>query len=411
VTIAKAHPPIATAARVHRFTYAIRNIVAEATRVEAAGTRVRYLNIGDPIAFGFKTPPHLIAAVERAMRDGHNNYGPSAGIPAAREAVAAEYTRNGFPMAADRVFITAGTSEGIELTLGAVVEAGGEVLVPMPTYPLYTAVLAKLDATASYYRLDPARGWMPDLDHLETLVTPATRALVVIDPNNPTGAVYSAETRRALLNFADRHGLLILADEVYGDLGFDGALEPYGKLDPDAPIISFSSLSKAYLAPGWRTGWMACGRSPRLNEVIAAIKKLADGRLCSTVPMQYAIAGALEGDRSHQPEFRRALKARADLTVSRLRAMPGVSCVAPTAAFYAMPQIALPPGRTDEDYVKALLHATGVLCVYGSGFGLPADQGFLRIVFLAPLDELTEIYDLMAGFTAEYLANPGRFQI
>jgi len=403
VTIAKAHAPIPTAPRVHRFTYAIRNIVAEALKVEAAGTRVRYLNIGDPIAFGFKTPPHLIAAVEQAMRDGHNNYGPSAGIPVAREAVATEYTRNGFPIPADRVFITAGTSEGIELALGAVVDAGGEVLVPMPTYPLYTAVLAKLDAKAKYYRLEPSQGWMPDLDHLERLVTPSTRALVIIDPNNPTGAVYSTETRRALLNFADRHGLLILADEVYGDLGFDGPVEPYGKLDPDAPIISFSSLSKAYLAPGWRTGWMACSSSPRLDDVVAAVRKLADGRLCSTVPMQYAIAGALSGDRSHQPEFRRALKARADLTMSRLCAMPGVTCVEPTAAFYAMPRIALPPGRTDEDYVKALLHATGVLCVYGSGFGLPAEEGFLRIVFLAPLDELSEIYDLMAAFTAEYI--------
>ena len=245
---------------------------------------------------------------------------------------------------------------------------------------------------------------MPDLEHLESLVTPATRAIVIIDPNNPTGAVYSPAIRRQLLDFADRHGLLILADEVYGDLGFDGPVDPYGKLDPDAPIISFSSLSKAYLAPGWRTGWMACGRSSRLDDVVAAVKKLADGRLCSTVPMQYAIAGALTGDRSHQPEFRKALKARAELTISRLCAMPGVTCVAPTAAFYAMPQIALPPGKTDEDYVKALLHATGVLCVYGSGFGLPAEEGFLRIVFLAPLDELTEIYDLMATFTASYLS-------
>jgi len=403
VTLAKAQAPIPTAARVHRFTYAIRTIVAEAHKVEAAGTRVRYLNIGDPIAFGFKTPAHLITAVERAMRDGHNNYGPSAGIAPAREAVADEYTRNGFPVSADRVFITAGTSEGIELTLGALIEPGGEVLVPMPTYPLYTAVLAKLDARAMYYRLDASRGWMPNLEHLRSLVTPATRALVVIDPNNPTGAVYSTETRRALLDFADQHGLLILADEVYGDLGHEGPVAPLGSLDPDAPIISFSSLSKAYLAPGWRTGWMACGRSSRLDDVVAAVKKLADGRLCSTVPMQHAIAAALTGDRSHQPEFRKALKARADLTIGRLRAMPGVTCVAPTAAFYAMPQIALPPGKTDEDYVKALLHATGVLCVYGSGFGLPAEEGFLRIVFLAPLDELTEVYDLMAGFTADYL--------
>ncbi|HEX7140347.1 MAG TPA: aminotransferase class I/II-fold pyridoxal phosphate-dependent enzyme [Vicinamibacterales bacterium] len=403
MTTARTHASIPTADRVHRFTYAIRNIVGEAQKVEATGKRVRYLNIGDPVAFGFNTPPHLLAAVEKAMHDGHNTYGPSAGIPAAREAVAAEYTRNGFPVSSDRVFITAGTSEGIELTLGAAINAGDEVLVPMPTYPLYTAVLAKLEAKTKFYRLDPSRGWMPDLDHLESLVTKSTRALVIIDPNNPTGAVYPREVRRALLDFADRHGLLILADEVYGDLGFEGRVEPLGILDPDAAIISYSSLSKAYLAPGWRTGWMAVGRSPRLDDLAVAVRKLADGRLCSTVPMEHAIPAALEGDKSHQVEFRRALKARADLTISRLCAMPGVSCVAPTAAFYAMPRVTLPKGKTDEDYVKALLHETGVLSVYGSGFGLPADQGFLRIVFLAPLDELAEIYDLMASFTASFL--------
>ena len=149
---------IPTADRVHRFTYAIRHIVAEAQKVEAAGRKVRYLNIGDPVAFGFKTPDHLLDAVNRAMRDGHNTYGPSAGIPEARTAVAAEYTRNGFPVTPDRIFITAGTSEGIELTLGAAVNPGDEVLVPMPTYPLYSAVLAKLNAATRYYRLDPSNG-------------------------------------------------------------------------------------------------------------------------------------------------------------------------------------------------------------------------------------------------------------
>jgi alanine-synthesizing transaminase len=404
VTTAKIQTAIPTAARVHRFTYAIRNIVAEAHKVEATGKRVRYLNIGDPVAFGFKTPAHLLHAVEKAMHDDHNTYGPSAGIVEAREAVAREYARNGFPIGPDRVFITAGTSEGIELTLGAVVNEGDEVLIPMPTYPLYTAVMAKLDARTKFYRLDPANGWMPDLDHLKSLVTAKTKAIVVIDPNNPTGAVYPREVRRAILNFADQHGLLVLADEVYGDLGFNGPVEPLGVLDPDAAIISYSSLSKAYLAPGWRTGWMAIGRTPRLDDVAAAVKKLADGRLCSTLPMQYAIAAALDGDKSHQVAFRTALKARADLTISRLCAMPGIRCVMPTAAFYAMPQVELPPGKTDEDYVKALLHDTGVLCVYGSGFGLPADAGFLRIVFLAPLDELSEIYDLMAAFNTRYLA-------
>src|SRR6185503_16145522 len=175
------------ASRIGRFSYAIRNIVAEARRVEAQGKTVRYLNIGDPVAFGFETPAPMIEAVGRAMRDGHNGYGPSAGLAEARNAVADEYTSRGFPVAADRVFITAGTSEAIELALSAVVDDEGEVLVPAPTYPLYTAVLAKLGARALFYRTDPARGWAPDIDHVNSLVTPATRALVVIDPNNPTG--------------------------------------------------------------------------------------------------------------------------------------------------------------------------------------------------------------------------------
>jgi alanine-synthesizing transaminase len=403
VAPAKISAPIPVAARLSRFSYAIRNIVVEAQRVEASGTRVRYLNIGDPVAFGFNTPPHLIAAVERALRDGHNGYGPSPGIASGREAVAAEYTTRGFPVTPDRTFLTAGTSEGIELALGALADEGTDVLVPLPAYPLYTAVLAKLSARAVFYRTDPGRGWMPDLDHLRSLVTPATRAIVVIDPNNPTGASYSTATRRALLDLADRHGLAIVADEVYGDLGYDGRVAPIGSLDPDAAVITFSSLSKAYLAPGWRAGWMGIGRSPRLNDVVKAVAKLADGRLCSTLPMQYAITAALTGDRSHQVTFRAALKERAALTTELLNAIPGITSVAPTAAFYVMPRVALPPGRTDEEYVLALLRETGVLCVHGSGFGMTPSDGYMRIVFLAAPDELRTIYGLMAEFTKQYL--------
>jgi len=168
-------------------------------------------------------------------------------------------------------------------------------------------------------------------------------------------------------------------------------------------VITFSSLSKAYLAPGWRSGWLAVGRSERMDDVLGAIKKLADGRLCSTAPMEYAIVAALNGDRSHQQAFRAALRERSDLTVRRLNAIKGLSVVPPEAAFYAMPKVALPPGRTDADYVLALLRATGVLCVYGSGFGTKPEDGFFRIVFLASPGELDEIYDLVAQFTAEFL--------
>ncbi len=399
---------IPVARRVSGFNYAIRNIVAEAKKVEASGTKVRYLNIGDPVTFGFRTPPHLIEAVQRAMRDGVNGYAPSAGILPAREAVAQDLTRRGMPVTPDRVIITSGTSEGIELTLTALAEAGDEVLVPSPTYPLYTAVLAKIGAKAVFYRADPARGWLPDLDHVRNLIGPATRALVVIDPNNPTGATYPADMRRQLIELADTHNFPLLADEVYGDLAYDGPVPPMASLYPDAPIISFSSLSKAYLAPGWRAGWMAVGRTERLDDLLAGIKKLADGRLCSTGPMEYAIPAALNGDRSHEAGFRAALRERAELTVKRLNAIPGVHVVAPSAAFYAMPQVTLPPGVTDEDYVLALLRATGVLCVYGSGFNTNPADGFFRVVFLAQPAELAAIYDLVADFTRDFLSRGGR---
>ena len=395
--------PVPVAERVNRFSYAIRNIVAEAKAVEAAGRRVRYLNIGDPVAFGFRTPDHLIDAAARAMREGHNGYLPSIGILEAREAVADEYTARGVAMTPDRVLITTGTSEGIDLALNALVDEGDDVLVPSPTYPLYTAILAKIGAQPRYYRTDASRDWLPDLDHLRSQITARTRVLVVIDPNNPTGAVYPPSVRRALLELAERHELTILADEVYGELGFDGPVPLLGTLDPEAPIISSSSLSKAYLAPGWRAGWMVAGTTPRLDGAVAAMKKLADGRLCSPGPMQYAIVSALTGDRSHQVSFRHALAERARVTTTMLNAIPGMRCVAPRGAFYVLPSVTLPPGRSDEDYVLALLQETGILCVHGSGFGMPPEQGFFRIVFLAEPRALESIYKDLGSFTRDYL--------
>ena len=395
---------IRVSARVSGFSYAIRNIVAEARKVEAAGRRVRYLNIGDPIPFGFRTPAHMIDAVERALRDGRNGYVPSVGIEPARRAIADEYTARGVATSPDRVVVTSGTSEGIELALSAMVDAGDEVLVPTPTYPLYTAVLAKLGARPTYYRTDPAHAWQPDVDDIARQISPRTRALVIIDPNNPTGAVYSEVIRRRLIALAETAGIPILADEVYTDVTYEAPAPLLGSLAPDAPIVSFSSLSKAYLAPGWRTGWIVVGKSDRMDDVLAAIKKMADGRLCSPGPMQYAIEPALSGDRSHQREFSRALRIRAEITTNRLNAIPGMRCVMPRAAFYAMPQVDLPPGRTDEDYILGLLRATGTLCVYGSGFGMPADEGYFRLVFLAAPETLNTIYDEMAEFTRDFLA-------
>ena len=402
--VAHAPAPIAVGRRLKDFSYAIRNVVAEARKVEASGRPVTYLNIGDPVAFGFRTPPHLVDAVERAMRGGENGYTPAAGIWKIREAVAASYASAGLPIGPDRVILTSGTSEGIELALSVLVDTGDEVLVPVPTYPFYTATLTKLGARGVSYRTDPNNGWMPDLDHIRRLIGPATRAMVVIDPNNPTGAVYSTDTRRAIVELADRHGIVILADEVYADIAYDAQVPPLGSLNPDAPVISFASISKTYQAPGWRAGWLGVSGGERLDAVLCAIKEVADGRLCSTGPMQFAIMAALTGNDDHKETFIHALRERAEVTTRRLNAIEGVSCVPPRAAFYAMPKVELPPGRTDEDYVFGLLRATGLLCVHGSGFGTDPNDGFFRIVFLAAPPELETIYDKIAAFTEQFRA-------
>ncbi|HTL02687.1 MAG TPA: aminotransferase class I/II-fold pyridoxal phosphate-dependent enzyme [Vicinamibacterales bacterium] len=395
---------IPPAQRLAGVNYSIRRVAVEGKKTEAAGKRIHWLNTGDPIAFGFCTPAHMVAAVEKSLRDGENGYGPSSGLLEAREAVAAENTSRGWPITANRIVLSSGSSEGIDFALTALADPGDEVLLPRPTYPLYTAVSHKIGARDVYYGTDPKNGWLPDPNEIRKLITPRTKALVVNDPNNPTGASYPDSLRRELLNIVDQYGLTMIADEIYQDVPYDGPVAPIGSLDNDAPIISLSGLSKGYLAPGWRTGWLAVGGGDRLKDVLTGITKLAEGRLCSTMPMQRAIVPALTGDRSHQQAFRAALRERAELVYKRANATPGMSCTMPKAAFYAMPRIALPPGKTDEQYIIELLHATGVLCVHGSGFGMDPGDGYFRMVFLAPPAQLNEIWDLIGEFNKTFLA-------
>ena len=362
---------IPVAPRIGGFVYAIRNIVAEARKVEAAGRKVRYLNIGDPITFGFKTPPHMIEAVERAMRDGHNGYAPSVGILAAREAVAAECVQRGMPMSPDRVVITSGTSEGIELALTALAGPGDEVLIPVPTYPLYTAVLAKIGARAVFYRTDPARGWQPDLDHVRSLIYAGdARARGHRSRTIRRARSYSDEARRALrrpgrspqLPAARRRGLRRPRVRRPGRRA--RRAESRRRRSSRSRRCPRRTSRRAGAWAGWRSR-----RTERLDEVLAGIKKLADGRLCSNGPMEHAIVAALTGDRSHQQAFRDALRERAAITHARLNAIDGISLRRADRRVLRDAEGALPPGMTDEDYVLALLRATGVLCVYGSGFG------------------------------------------
>ncbi len=306
---AKISRPVPVASRVNRFSYAIRNIVAEAKVVEARGMAVRYLNIGDPVAFGFQTPAHLIETVNRAMRDGHNGYLPSAGIPAAREAVAADYRARGVPDVGrsrrhHRRHV--GRHRAGALRAGQPRRRGtGAVAHLSARTPRCSPRSARRRATTG--RIRRATG-CPISTTCAAIVTEKTKVIVDDRPEQPDRrGVSDGGARAALIEIAERHQLTILADEVYGDTG----LRPVrcrcsATLDLDAPIISFSSLSKAYLAPGWRTGWLVVGSTPRLDDALAAIKKMADGRLCSPGPMQHAVdAGADSATVRTRPTFRR----------------------------------------------------------------------------------------------------------
>jgi len=393
---------IPPASRMSTVSYSIRRVVAEARKAEAAGRKIHYLNTGDPVHAGFQPPAHMVEAVHASLRRGEHGYGPSVGLPDARAAVAAENTSRGWPVHADRVVLTSGSSEGIDFVLTALADPGDEVLVPLPTYPLYTAILHKIGAREVYYRTDPQNGWQPDPKEVRRLVTPRTKAIVVNDPNNPTGASYPPAIRRELVRIADECNVPMIADEIYQDVAFDGPVAPIGSLNPDAPVISLSGLSKGYQVPGWRTGWLIVGGGDRLIDVLGAITRLAEGRLCSTMPMQQAIVAALTGDRSHQATFRASLRERAELVFARANAVPGITSTRPNAAFYAMPKVELPPGKTDAEFVIDLVHATGVLCVHGSGFGMDPADGYFRMVTLAPPPQLNEIWDLIDRFVGGY---------
>jgi alanine-synthesizing transaminase len=391
------------ARHIENVRYAIRNVVAEALRLEAQGRRILYLNIGDPLKFDFQTPPHLIEAVHRAMRDGHNGYVPSAGIPAAREAIAREAVRQGIPgITPLDVVVTNGASEAIELALTALLEPGERVLVPSPGYPLYNAVATRLAVQAVPYSLDEDNGWSLDLSEIDALCTPGTRALLLCNPNNPTGAVLDRNVLEGLLEIARRRGLVILSDEIYDKLLYDKVHLPTASLATDVPIITFGGLSKSYLACGWRVGWLVFCNAHLMPGLKAAVLRLADARLCSAGPPQYAIAPALEGPQTHLAEMMGRMRSRRDLMVRRINAIPGLSVVEPAAAFYAMPRLQLPSVTSDEDFVLSLLRETGVLFVHGSGFGQKAGTTHFRVVFLPPEDILTTAFDRLEAFVREH---------
>jgi alanine-synthesizing transaminase len=393
---------ISPSIRTANFHYAIRNLVSTAEELERDGRSVIYLNIGDPQAYGFRPPEHVVEAVTRALRDSFTGYAHSAGLLAARNAVAAYATALGAPVSLNQVLITSGASEAADLVLTALVNEGDEVLLPAPGYPIYPAILTKLGATPRYYRLDPTDDWQPVIAEIDSLITTRTRALVMINPNNPTGSIIPDETTKQLLELAARHKLLVIADEVYRELCFEEPPTSASVLAQEiqVPLITLESLSKTHLVPGWRIGWMRYTHEKLMPELTAAIGRLASGRLCSPTPAQYAVGPALEGSREFQKDFLREIKSRRDLCIERIRVGHGLSCDVPAAAFYLMIKAKKLGNRTDEQFVLDLLKETGVLVVPGSGFGTGPDQGYFRLVYLADEAMLGDVFDKIDRFLA-----------
>jgi alanine-synthesizing transaminase len=393
---------ISPSTRTANFHYAIRNLVSAAEVLERAGGSIIYLNIGDPQAYGFRPPVHIVEAVTRALKESFTGYAHSAGLRVARSAVAAYATALGAPTTLEQVLITSGASEAADLVLTALVNDGDEVLLPAPGYPIYPAILNKLGAIARYYTLNSSDAWQPSIEEINSLITNRTRAIVLINPNNPTGSISPDEMTKQILELAARHKLLVIADEVYRELCFEKPPTSASVLAQqlDVPLITLESLSKTHLVPGWRVGWMRYTHEKQMRELTGAIGRLASGRLCSPTPAQYAVAPALEGSREFQRNFLNDLKGRRDFCVERVRKNESLSCAIPEAAFYLMIKAEKLGDRTDERFVLDLLKETGVLVVHGSGFGVDPHLGYFRMVYLADEATLGEVFNRIDQFMA-----------
>ncbi len=388
---------IAAASRLDNVRYAIRDLACIADEVSQQGHKVLALNVGDPNIFDFKTPDHLIEAVYKAMRDGKNGYAPSSGIKQALDAIRLEAARKGISTVQD-VFVTTGVSETVDLCLTALLNPGDDLLTPCPDYPLYSAVLAKLGVGLNTYYLNEEDAWQPDLEDIKRKITPHTRGIVLINPNNPTGSVCTRAMLEQIAELARQHNLLIFSDEIYDKLILDDDEHiSIASVAPDVPVVTFGGLSKNYLAPGWRIGWgIVSGEAATVKNYNEGIQRLLRARLCANHPEQYAIKAALEGPQDHLIEVRKKLRSRRDLTMQWCNSTPRVSCVSPRGAFYAYPRIDIPEG--DDVFVKELILQKHVMVVHGSGFGQKPGTQHFRIVFLPDEKTLSSAYAAIAAF-------------
>lgn len=390
--------------RVRTIEYAIRDVIPYAKQVAKTGKKIYYLNIGDPNAFDFDTPPHIKEALVKAVESGGkaNAYSPSEGLPELREAISQKEKRvNNVAISPEDVIVTSGISEGIQMVMAALISPGDEILLPGPTYPPYISYARFFDGKPVTYKTNEENGWQPDIDDLRKKISKKTRAITIINPNNPCGALYESKVIKEILNLAGEHDITVLSDEIYDQIVFDKKFVSTAHLAKDIPVVGLNGFSKAYLMTGWRLGYLYFhNQQGRLKELKDCVEKEARIRLCANTPVQKAGTEALNGPQDHLKTTVEKIKQRSNFAWKRLNEIDGISCAKPEAAFYVFPRIHGVGSRwkTDMDFTLSLLRETGVLFVHGSGFDPVYGAGHVRIVVLPPLDTLEKALDEIEGF-------------
>ncbi len=404
---------IQKSAKLANVLYDIRGPIMDAARqMEDEGQKIIKLNLGNLAVFGFDAPEEIQQDMIRNLPNSAG-YSDSKGIFGARKAVMHETQKQGISgVTLDDIYLGNGASELITMATNALLDNGDELLLPMPDYPLWTAATSLSGGKPVHYLCDEANGWMPNLDDIRAKITPATRGIVVINPNNPTGVMYSDELLKQIILIAREHGLVILADEVYDKVLYDGIKHTaLASLSTDVLTLTFNSLSKSYRSCGYRAGWMVVtGDKTIAKDYIEGLNMLSNMKLCSNVPGQWAIQTALGGYQSINELVGEGgrLRRQRDLAYELITAIPGVTCVKPQAALYMFPKLdpVIYPIKDDRQFFLELLKATRVMLVQGTGFNWPAPDHF-RIVFLPHEDDLREAIDRIAKFLESYRKRSG----
>ena len=380
--------------------YAIRDIVLAARKVEQSGMKVDYLNIGDPVQFGFQPPDNVKQALINSINKGENYYSTSEGLLELREEIAKKENAKGLSISADDVLITNGVSEGLDMVISSIVEEGDEVLLPGPYYPPYASYVRLHGGVPVEFSVD-LNNSTPDIDDIKSKITSKTVAICLISPNNPTGVVFNENALKKLVDIANEHNLYIICDEIYDQIIFDDKFVGIGKVAGDSPVIVLNGFSKVHLMSGWRIGYIAFNRSPQLEELREHLPKLARVRIATNLPIQYAALESLRGSQNYINDFVSEMKKHRDLVVRRLNEMPGLSCSNPKGAFYAFPKIEDNKFGSDKEFVTKLLESKGVLTVHGSGFGEQYGSGHFRLVYLPNLEILNSAMDKIEEFVSQ----------